>query len=719
MPTRPLSPRRSYRATLALLFVLSVAMSGTAWPQKRRPTRPATPLPVLFDHTFATTANGWWEGASADAVGERTPSGMRYHKLAGGGTWQAWITHYVDGHKDLDLALTLRVEPSAWTSTGAGLVFGGSNPSSATLFLIRNDGTYAIRHGQHDGMRTDVDWTSSRAINPPGTANVLLVEKRRDSTTYRINGTVVARLARNPLRGHMFGLAIVDSAHVTVERCTARQTATPIRTLAGVPATLERERLSDLVNSPAFEKGPLVSPDGQTLYFTRSIPTGRNSFDDDIWMSERQSDGTWGRATAMPPPINTPGHNFVASVLPDNNRLIVGNVYDASGRIVGGGYSLTERTIGGWSLPRPLQVRNHVNLSPWGEACLSPDGTTLIVTVARPDCYGERDMYFSRLQDDGTWSEAVNMGPVVNTVGDEASPFLAADGRTLYYASTGLPGYGSSDIYMTRRLDDTWTSWSEPYNLGPAINTTGWDAYYTVPADGAYAYFTKESPNGDGDIWRVVLPPQLRPNPVIIVSGTVTDAVTGAPMSSTIRYERLRTGEALGSAVSDPATGRYRIALQANDEFGFRAEAPGYVPVSQNISTAGLRAYADRTADLRLEPLVVGRTVRINNVFFDVGKAVLRTTSFADLNRLVQLLQAKPTMTIEVGGHTDDTGSDADNMSLSERRARAVMDYLADHGIDRSRVAAIGYGKSRPIVANASAADRQKNRRVEFTIRSL
>jgi outer membrane protein OmpA-like peptidoglycan-associated protein len=351
------------------------------------------------------------------------------------------------------------------------------------------------------------------------------------------------------------------------------------------------------------------------------------------------------------------------------------------------------------------------------EFCLAADGKTLLLSMQREESYGERDIYACFLRNDGTWTAPKNLGPNINTAADEGMPFLAADGKTLYFGSDGFSGYGSTDMFLTRRLDDSWEHWSEPQNLGPDFNTPEWDAYYTVPASGDYAYFvSRQASMGEADIFRAKLPASLRPSPVVLVSGKVYDAKSGKPLVADIHYEILPGGKDAGLAHSNPATGEYKITLPAGSMYGFRAEASGYVAVNENLDVKKITEYAEIQRDLKLVPVEVGQTVRLNNLFFDFNQSILKSESFAELDRLVELLKASPKMEVEIEGHSDNVGNDAANKKLSNDRAKAVRDYLVSKEISTKRLKTIGYGKTKPLASNDTEEGRQQNRRVEFTI---
>ena len=476
------------------------------------------------------------------------------------------------------------------------------------------------------------------------------------------------------------------------------------------------ENLGNSINSRFSELAPVIAPDGKTIYFTREGHPA-NFGPQNIWFAEMDKNGNFLPAKNIGSPLNTRYHNFVISILPDGNSMLVGNVYYKDGR-VGNGFSMTYKQGDSWSFPEPVAIQNYYNNAPRGSYSMASNGKVLILSLQRNDSYGNNDLYVSFLQEDGIWSVPKNLGPDVNSADREDSPFLAADGVTLYFSTAGRPGYGSNDIVVSKRLDDSWTRWSEPINLGPKINSKEWDAYFTITASGDYAYFvSSQNSLGNEDIFRVQLPQTLRPEKVVLISGKVIDAKTRKPLGATIYYEDLNTGANIGIANSNPVTGEYKIVLNANGKYGYRGEADGYIPINENIDLSKQSEYEEIVnRDLRLVPIERGQVLTINNIFFDYGEYELLPASFPELERLSKILSQNPKMKILLQGHTDNIGSVQSNMVLSNNRASAVKKFLVDKGIADARIQTKGFGQSKPIESNNTEEGRAKNRRVECII---
>jgi len=492
-------------------------------------------------------------------------------------------------------------------------------------------------------------------------------------------------------------------------------------TINYLPGTAKVEkpvRLSENVNSPYEELFPVISFDESVLYFTRNghpENIGEKKAQD-IWYAVRRPDGDFEPARNLGPPVNNEGHNYLCSVTPDGNTILLGNVYLPNGELRKG-LSISHREKEGWRFPEPLRIANFYNKNKYAEYFLASSGNVLLLCIEREDSYGSKDIYVSFLKEDGTWTEPLNLGPTINTPHREASPFLAADGITLYYSSMGFSGFGKGDMFMSRRLDSSWTKWSEPINLGPVLNTSEWDGYYTIPASGEVAYFVShQDSTAKSDIYRVTLPPELRPYPVCIVKGFVFDVHSNQPMGVQISYESLTSGKRLGIAHSHPVTGAYQIILPPGDLYGFLAVKDGFVSVSEHIDLRKLEKFSVIEKNLYIVPVEHAKRIRLNNIFFESGSANLQIESTSELDRLVALLAKYKEYAIVLEGHTDDVGEDEYNLRLSEERAKAVRDYLVKKGIDPKRIRYVGYGESRPAKPNTSPENRQYNRRVEYTI---
>ncbi len=484
----------------------------------------------------------------------------------------------------------------------------------------------------------------------------------------------------------------------------------------------KKENLGDAINSEYSEVSPVIAPDGKSIYFVRINYGGKKinaEYNETCWFSTLDKNSEWTKARLMPKQFNLSVTNGILSVSPDGNTFLIRGAYE-DGMLVSKGFSFIYREKFGWSTPEKLNIKFYedMDIGEYSGAFLANNGRILIMYFSEILSSNNCDLYFSKLQDNGWWTKPKSLGKTVNgKKTDEISPFLASDGKTLYFSSDRANGYGSYDIYMTKRLDKTWKKWSKPVNLGANINTPDWEAYYSLSAKGDFTYMTStENSIGREDIIRLALSEDESPEPVVMVSGIIRNAKTNEPIAAKISYETLPEGEIIGSAQSNPANGSYKITLPYGKKYGISALVNGYFPVSENIDLSDISDYQEVTKNLEMIPVEVGHTVRMNNIFFDFGKSVLSEDSYPELNRVVKLMNENPEMEIEISGHTDNVGSDSFNIKLSTERAEAVKEYLVAQKIDSHRISSKGYGKSKPVDTNETEEGRQKNRRVEFTI---
>lgn len=473
--------------------------------------------------------------------------------------------------------------------------------------------------------------------------------------------------------------------------------------------------LGSNVNSKYYEMAPYITPDGKKLFFVRAddpentlSPQTPNQ---DIWFSKSLGNGMWDKAQHLGFPFNTSRYSSIIGQSSDcNTRYIKG--YYKKGEFVKNGFSVSYLKEDGWTDPRGFDVPKYEKMqkSKTISNSISASNNILMMAFSEDASSDAHDIYVSILKD-GDWSKPLKLGPKINTPYSDGTPFLASDNVTLYFSSDKPGGYGSADIYMSKRLDDTWQNWTDPVNLGPQINSNAWDAYFTIPASGDYFYMIK-----DGDLVKIKAKEEQKPNPVVLVRGNVLNAKTKEPIGTSISYFDLATGNELGIATSNPKTGEYTIILPYGKNYSFKATQSGFYSVTENMDLSNVSSYKEINKNLLLSPIETGQVIRINNIFFETAKSILKSESFFELDNLVKLLTDNPAMEISIAGHTDNVGNDEYNNKLSKERAAAVVTYLTSKGIVANRLTSDGFGKNKPIADNSTDEGKSLNRRVEFTI---
>jgi outer membrane protein OmpA-like peptidoglycan-associated protein len=504
----------------------------------------------------------------------------------------------------------------------------------------------------------------------------------------------------------------------------------------GINSSIEADKLSANVNSPYPEHSPIISPDGKKMYFSRQYHpdnVGGANDSEDIWVSElNEETGDWSVAKNVGPPLHTSGPNFISSIsiVKDEEIFILGNRYGKNGRMYTG-VSMTKKTGDTFSKPVDIEIEDEYNYSPNADYFLVPGGKAMLLSAERDDSYGKRDLYVSLQKSDGSWTVPKNLGNQINTTGEDESPFLSSDGKTLYFSTDGYNGYGGADIYVSIKQDDTWTNWSTPENMGSSINKDGDDEYFNIPTGGQHLYFTRGEKGEDTDIYSFKVEDlfieetpiissveHLIPRPVFVtVRGRVIDAKTNEPAENArVIIERLPEGEDLNNVKAHPKTGVFNFTVGGGFRYATLAEADGYISQDGDFDFREYTKSDTIEKNLLIFPIEKGEKIVLRNIFFDFDKAILQEASFPVLQRLVGYLKDDKIDRIEISGHTDSVGSDSYNKTLSGKRAQAVIDYFVKNGVSKDRLEMSAKGESEPIISNDTPENRAQNRRVEFKI---
>ena len=484
------------------------------------------------------------------------------------------------------------------------------------------------------------------------------------------------------------------------------------------PVPFQPVNLGDSVNSVYSEYWPSLSVDEKLLIFTVMLPrdpakglTPGNLQED--FFSVMRSGDSWSGRTSLGPPLNTPGNEGAHTMTADGRTLF----FTACNRRDGRGQCdiyRSERKGGTWSEPVNLGAPVNTRFSE-KHPTISADGRMLLFTSDRPGGMGSYDIWASVRTGNG-WSAPVNLGDSVNTAGLEQSPFLHPDRRTLYFSSDGWPGMGQGDLFYTRL--DRNLQWTRPVNLGYPINTYHDEIGLTVNARGNTAYFASDRGTGkDTDLYSFELPPGVRPVLVSYLTGRVYDSGNMKGLGAVIRLIDLESEEVVMETASAPGEGDFLVSLPTDRDYALNVSAEGYLFYSGHFSFTGQHSRTEPfRRDIPLERIEVGSRMILNNIFFDVDSHELLPSSMAELNRLTQFLRENPSLAVEIGGHTDNTGTPRYNQELSERRAGAVVDYLEGMGISPERLHPTGYGDRVPVAENDTGEGRAQNRRTEMKI---
>ena len=472
------------------------------------------------------------------------------------------------------------------------------------------------------------------------------------------------------------------------------------------------KNLGATVNSKMSEYLPSQTIDGTQLFFTRRV----DIYNEDFYGSSRQKISTWENAQPLKGSLNTPQSEGAMMISQDGNWLVFTGCYrpDSYG---GCDLYISYKNKEGWSAAKNLG--NRINSDQWeSQPCLSPDKRELYFASRKPGGLGGSDLYVSRLQDNGQWSDPENLGPGINSAADEQCPFIHADNQTLYFTSSYWPGYGDDDLFMVRKVAEG--KWSTPKNLGYPINTIDREGTLFITADGKTAYYASERKDSYGglDLYSFELNPSIRPYETRWVTGKVTDKKTGAGISATLELTDLQTRQVI-SRVKTDSLGNYLLTLPTGRDYAFTVNQKGFLFNSDQYFLKNGIVDSAVVKNIELQPIERNASVVLKNIFFETNRYELTPASLVELDKLVVLLAENPTISIEISGHTDNIGKAETNLLLSENRAKAVVDYLASKKIDAKRLAYKGFGLTNPIADNATEMGRALNRRTEMKIVGL
>jgi outer membrane protein OmpA-like peptidoglycan-associated protein/tetratricopeptide (TPR) repeat protein len=468
--------------------------------------------------------------------------------------------------------------------------------------------------------------------------------------------------------------------------------------------------MGDSVNSRVSEYYPALTIDNQQLVFTRRVGN-RN---EDFYETRKSGEG-WSLSKGLTGQINSNLNEGAQSISLDGQWLVFTgcNFPDSYGSC---DLYISYNTPEGWTEPQNLG--NKINTEFWESApSLSPDRRDLYFASRRPDGFGGSDIWVCHRLPNGRWSEPENLGPEINTSGDESCPFIHADNQSLYFTSNGLPGYGGDDLFVARKGPKG--SFSLPKNLGYPINTIENEGSLVITADGTTAYYASDRADSRGglDLYTFTMREGVRPIKTLWIKGTVRDSKTKKGLPSAVELTDISTRQVL-SLVETDETGNYIITLPIGRDYAFNVNRKGYLFYSESFQLSNRSPDSTYTIDIELQPITKDASIVLKNIFYESGSKELNTSSEVELDKLVQLLKDNPTLRIQINGHTDAVGKAADNLTLSNNRAQAVVDYLVKKGIQPTRLSFKGYGATQPIADNNTEEGRAKNRRTEVKVTS-
>ncbi|PZX55959.1 WD40 repeat protein [Algoriphagus ratkowskyi] len=476
---------------------------------------------------------------------------------------------------------------------------------------------------------------------------------------------------------------------------------------------IEKERLPEPLNEFQLQYFPVLTADGEQMLFTKRDGIGNND-KEDIYMAYVSPEGAWSKPQSVAQAINSPYNEGTCSITADGNILIYTSC-DAPDSEGSCDLYIAYKVNGMWQ--RPKNMGKNVNSRSWdSQPSLSADGRVLFFSSNRKGGYGGNDIWYTVMQNEATWSEAKNLGPIVNTPKDEISPFMFFNNEILFFSSNGHPGFGGMDIQLSKVIDGEFT---KPTNLGFPINDQLDQVALFITAQKDYAYFTElttsENENDRSLLYRFKFPDEISLGENLTVTeGKVFNSKTGEPIDATLSLVSLANDSTLYQFKADGKTGAFTMLYPEKAISGLYVEKKGFLPKIYNVDRDNVKNVKDLKVELI--PVASGEEFIFENVFFEFDEYQLRSESISSLSRLVKFLAENPNVNILITGHTDNVGSAIYNQKLSLDRAKSVQEYMTSHGFHHGRVLVEGKGDNEPMVPNTTVQNQALNRRITIKI---
>ncbi|MEE4198194.1 MAG: OmpA family protein [Bacteroidales bacterium] len=518
--------------------------------------------------------------------------------------------------------------------------------------------------------------------------------------------------------------------------------------LVSNPVRVIINNLGARINSEYDDYNPVLHPSQDLLYFTSRRETEKsdrldidNKYIENVFVSE-QAGELWKKPKLLENKLESKNNESVLLFSNDGNEIYLYN-----GKTDGGEILVSELNKGKWRSPKSLKGKISSKQKETTVA-LSPDEMEMIFVSNREGTIGGMDLFYSKLDEKGKWSEPVNLGAAINTPYDEEAVFWHPQEDKVYFSSKGHNSMGGFDIFVMVR--DAEKMWSDPENLGYPINTPNDDLFFKMDKNNKQAYYSAVRENGNGglDLYKIIFlgeekelmgtmddlplaweykpiddlfyltPQELKVDTALFMAGIITDSKLGTPVQAKVQVIDTELSKIVATGLSD-TSGTYKVRIPKKKDYGVEVTAKDYLFYVTIVNLSEKQVVDSKVqANFQLDRIDVGAKMILNNIFFETNKSTLKPESTAELERVATLLKENPGIRLEISGHTDNVGSYRANQKLSEARAKSVVEYLINQGIDKSRLEYKGYSFTQPVADNNTAEGRAQNRRVEFKVLS-
>ncbi len=604
--------------------------------------------------------------------------------------------------------------------SGFGVIFGCSeNKNIYKTFLIAPTGYFSVYKYYNGENHRLANWISTDEINHKG-QNRLKIQRDFNCVSFFINDKKVFTSCDFNFFGTYAGLILTGDQVLVCDDFHYSTSPKKISVINFAEKFSTPENLGSNINSSAAELNPVISTDGNTLYFTRENHPNNigNVMKQDIWVSYLDSTNKFNACFNPGAPINNGEHNFIEGISTDEQFLFMGNNYNLSSNQTVHGLSVCKKSISGWASPQPIIIREFSNRNQSVDFFMSSNQNILLMSLENQESQGGLDLYVSFLGNDNYFSKPLSLGKNINTTGDEIDVFLSPDQKNIYFSSTGHGGYGSSDIFMSQRLDKTWTNWTPPLNLGPKVNSPYWEGAFCIQPGTNTAYLASNynGMNGSSDIFKITIPEEIVPPKLQFVKGKIE--TSSFDKSAIVYYVDPENPDFSGQSASNPITGEFSFLIPLGTKTQLTAEKEGFFSMANLITNDSLYMNHEMLHIINIIPVLDGQKLAFDTTLFVFDSATIKNNKDVNLLRLLKLLDENPQLKIEISLNDAQSHESLLESKLSAARAQSISNWLVSKGIEKNRILISVSKETEPAKSGLSHQNsNQKHQKIVFVLK--